>query len=340
MKFSKLRLFTGILGFLLIGFSFQSKAQSKRAVFKLYNQALDLTNSGEYDQAISRLNQVINKAGQLEDGKGKDVMNRSKKKIPQVHYQWAIQKYKKFQSDQSAANVDAAIEQFQKTEDVSSEFGDDKRAKKAHGIITKLMYQKSLVQYQQSNLKGALATLDNVIERNANYSKAYYQKGIVMKNMDAKNFEESITLFDKAIEVGKKTGDNQIAKQAREAARNLLVVTGANATEDERYSKSIDLLERALTYDSKSAKAHYRLAEVYNKSQQWSKAASNAKKGLDYENGGKTDKAKIYYELGTAYQGMGQKSDACDALKNASYGQFKRKAKHTMKYELKCEGTS
>jgi len=286
------------------------------------------------------LNQVLAKSDQLKSKKVNDILNRSKKKLVKSHRKWAIQKYKTFKNDQSLANVEAAIDQFQKVEDIAEEYDNTKKAKEAKGIITKLMYQRSLVQYQQSKLQEALNTLNEVIDRNSNYALAYYQKGIIVKNMDSKNFEKSIKIFDEAIKIAEKTGNSQVAEKSRGAARNQLVVVGSGATEDHNYSEAVDILQRALSYDSKSAKAHYRLAEAYNKMQQWGKAISSAQKGLDYENGGKTDKAKIYFELGTAYQGMGKKGESCSAFDNAAYGQFKRKANYIRKNELECEGTS
>ncbi|TYP95045.1 Tetratricopeptide repeat-containing protein [Fodinibius salinus] len=339
MKFLKLSLTTVIVSILLLGLNMQANAQSKRAAIKSYNKALDLSKSGEYEQAINVLTQVVVQAEELGE-EGKDILKRSQQKLPQVHYQLAIEKYKAFKNNKNLENIDAAIEEFRNTKDVAEEYGDDKRAQKANGIVTQLMYSKSLVQFNQSNHEQALATLNQVIERNANYAKAYYQKGIVIKNMDSKNLEKAITQFDKAIEVAEETGDNQIVTKARKSARDELVYRGVKATENKKVDRALELLQRALTYDSSSAKTHYRLAEAYNKTQDWQKALDHAQKGLENESGGKTEKARIYFELATAYQGMGDKENACTAFGNAAYGSFKSPAEHAMEYDLKCENTT
>lgn len=339
MNLLKLSFATVLISFLSFGLSLQTNAQDKRAAIKSYNKGLELSQSGEYEQAINVFNQVIVQAEEL--GKeGEDILQRSQQKLPQVHYQLAVEKYKAFKNNQNITNIDAAIAEFRNAKDVAEEYGDDQRAEKANGIITQLMYSKSLVQFDQSNLEQALATLDKVIERNANYAKAYYQKGIVIKKMDSKNLEQAIGQFDKAIEVADKTGDNQIATKARESARDELVYRGSKATENENYDHALELLQRAMTYDSTSAAVHYRLAEAYNETQDWQEAVDHAQEGLDYESGGKTEKAKIYFELATAYQGMGAKEDACTAFDNAAYGSFKSPAEHAMEYQLKCESTT
>jgi hypothetical protein len=48
--------------------------------------------------------------------------------------------------------------------------------------------------------------------------------------------------------------------------------------------------------------------------------------------------AKIYFELGMAYKGLGQKENACSAFENARYGDFTDPANHELQFELKCEG--
>ena len=202
------------------------------------------------------------------------------------------------------------------------------------------MYSKSIIQYKQQNYQDALTTLDEVISNDPNYAKAYYQKGIVLKKIDGTDLDRSMELFDEAIEVGEKTNDSQIVSRATNAARDELVYRGATATEEKNFSRAKELLNRALKYDSSSADAHYRLAQAYNKNQDWQQAVQHSERDLSRETGGRTDKAKRYFELGTAYQGLGQKTNACDAYNNAAYGNFKSPAEHAMEYELKCESTT
>lgn len=339
MKLLKNSLTTLLLSVFILGLVSSVQAQDKRAAVKTYNKALELAQSGDYQQAINVFNQAISKAKKLGE-EGQDILSRSQSKLPQVHYQLALKKYKTFQSDKTLANLEATIDQFRTTKEVAEKYGESQYAKKAAGIVTQLLYNKAVVQYQQNDLKASLATLDEVIQRDPNYAKAYYQKGIVIKNMDSKNLEQAIAQFDKAIEVGQKTNDSQIVSTAKDAARKELVYRGFKAIESKNFNRAIELLNRALTYDSTSANAYFRLAQAYNKTQDWQKAVSSAQKGIKYETGGKTEKAKIYFELATAYQGLGQKEKACNAFENAAYGSFKAPAQHQMEYELKCESTT
>lgn len=340
MKFLKQSLTLVLVGLFIVGLTTNTQAQNKRALFKTYNKALELAGNGEYEQAINMYNQAIAQAEELGGEEAQNIIQRSRNQIPSIYYQIAIENYKTFQQEKSLESLDATIEAFQQTEDVATEYNRTETADKAANIITQLLYSKSLLQYQQENYEASLATLNEVLERNPNYAKAYYQKGIVVKNMESGSLEEALALFDKAIEVGKSTNESKIVRQATESAYNALVFNGANAVQEGNYDEAVRLLNKALTYDSTGANAHYRLATAYNKTQDWEQALNHAQKGLEYESGGKTERAKIYFELATAYQALGQKSNACTAYSNAAYGSFKSPAEHQMEYELKCETTT
>lgn len=328
-----------LFGLLLIGLTTNVMAQDRAAAVEAFNKALELAKSNEYEQAIQMYNQAIAQAEQLGE-EGKDIVERSEKQLPSIYYQKALSKYKAFQKEKSLASLETAIENFQEASDMSSEYGNEQISGKAEQVVTQLFYTKSILQYKSSNYSDALASLDKAIERNPNYAKAYYQKGLVKKNSDNGSLEEALKWYDKAIEVGNKTNDNQIVRKAKESASSNLVYAGVQAKDAGSTQKAIDLLNRALKYNPNSADAHYRLAESYNKLGNRDQAISHANKALELENGGRTEKAKIYFELGSAYMSKGNTGDACQAFKNAAYGNFKSRAEHEMEFNLKCESTT
>lgn len=335
MKFFKNSLTTLLVGLFIVGLTTNVKAQDKREAIKTYNKALELMKSGEYEQAASMYEQAIAQAEELGE-EGNDIVERSQNQMPTVYFSMAKQEYRNFQSTKSMSSLEATISAFQEAGEVAEQYGNTQIADKVPNIITQLNYTKSLLQYQQQNFQEALATLDQVIENNPNYAQAYYQKGIVTKKMESGSLDEALGFFDKAIELGKENGNNQIVERASSAAASELVYRGSQAIQNKRYGEAISLLNRALEYDSSSSDAYYRLAEAYNGQQDWQQAVEAASQALELSNGGRTDKAKSYFALGTAYQGLGQKSDACDAFTNAAYGTFKSSAEHKMEYELKC----
>ncbi|MDX1670851.1 MAG: tetratricopeptide repeat protein [Balneolaceae bacterium] len=339
MKFFKSTFSVVVLGLFVLVSVTQLQAQDKREAIQAFNKGLELANQEQFEQAINMFNQAITTAQQLGE-EGNDIVDRAQDQLPKVHYKLAVQKYKDFQKSKSMTSLDEALKAFQEATDIGKEYGSESIASKAGSITTQLYYQKSILAFRSQNYDAAQAALDQAIERNPNYAKAYYQKGIVVKNRNRQNYEEAIQFFDKAIEVGQKTNDNQIVRQSKEAARDELIYRGVKLMENKNFSKSEELLNRALEYDAESSDAHYRLAELYNKRTSWDAALQHAQKALQFEKGGRTDKAKIYFELGTAYKAKGMKAKACDAYKNAAFGSFKAPSEHQMEYELKCEGAT
>lgn len=336
MKLFKLSITTFLLGLFLLSLGNTVEAQDRKEAVQSYNSAREMIQSGEYEKAIDQFKKAIEVGKQL-GPQGEDIVERAEAKLPEVYRQIALDEYRAFKQNQTVANLDATINAFLDAKDVADQYGNTQISKQVVGVVNKLTYSKSIIQYKQQNYQDALATLDEVIELDPNYATAYYQKGIVLKKIEGTELERSIDLFDKAIEVAEQNNDSQLAARAQQAARDELIYRGAKATENKNYSHAVELLNRALEYDSSSADAHYRLAEAYNKTQDWQQARSHAEQALGYETGGRTDKAKIYFELGTSYQGMGQKEDACNAFENAAYGSFKSPAEHQMEFELKCE---
>jgi len=327
---------TTLLSLFLIGLVTNVNAQSKREVVQTYNDALELMESQKYEQAANKFQQAIQEAEELGE-EGHDVIDNSKEQIPSVYWEMAKQKYATFQSEKTAESADAAVAAFEEAGNKAEKYGNSKISERIPGIVTQLTYNKALIQSQKKKYDEALATLDNVIERNANYAKAYYQKAIVTKNMDNSSIDEAHQLFDKTKEVAESNGKSQMVTQANEAAADALVFQGASAVEDDNYSKGLKLLNKALEYDDSSVNAYYRIAEAYNGQQDWQNALDAAQKALDLSNGGRTDKAKIYFALGISQQGLGDRAQACSNFENAAYGSFKSNAEHKMEYELKCE---
>ncbi|NIT61867.1 MAG: tetratricopeptide repeat protein [Aliifodinibius sp.] len=339
MKLLKSRITIFLLGLFIFGLGQTAEAQDRKEAVQTYNSAREMVQNGEYQKAIDQFKKAIEVGNQL-GPQGQDIVERAKGKLPEVYRQIALDEYRAFKQNQTIANLDATIDAFRETKDVAEEYDNSEVSNQANGVINQLLYSKSIIQYKQQNYQDALTTLDEVIANDPNYAKAYYQKGIVLKKIEGTELERSIELFDQAIEVGQKTNDSQIVSRARNAARDELIYRGAKATENKNFSRAKELLNRSLDYDSSSADAHYRLAQAYNKTQDWQQAVEHAKESLGLETGGRTDKAKIYFELGTAYQGLGQKENACGAFNNAAYGNFKSPAEHQMEYELKCESTT
>lgn len=340
MKLSKTSLSAFLLSLFLIGVVCNANAQSRRDVVKIYNQGLELKKSGNFQQAISTFNQTISKAKELGED-GKDLIDLGHNQLSDTYFKMAVSKYQTLQKQQNVENFDAAIDAFKKALDVATEYNSSSIKDKVTSIIPQLLYKKGVYGFKTQSYDMAIAALNEAIDRNPNYSTAYYQLALVKKNKDGVPQSDVISAFEKALSIAKQQKNNSVINESKKQLGGIYLAKGHDMVEKQQeVEQGIELYKKALEYTPEKAQLYFRLAEAYNKVQQWSQAASNAQKGLDYETGGKTDKAKYYFALGNAYKGMGQKEKACTAFGNAAYGSFKSSAEHEMEYELKCESAT
>ncbi|MEO1023185.1 MAG: hypothetical protein AAFW89_11640 [Bacteroidota bacterium] len=317
-------------------FAYAGYAQDKADAITAYNAGLEQAKGKDFEAAISSFTQAATIADGL-GADGTDIKSRSEKQIPKMYYQKALVAFKSFQSSKNVADLDQAIAQFDEASGVATEYGDDALSKRISGVMPQLYYQKSVKQLQAGDAQSADASVSKALEMNSNYALAYYQKALVHKNLNEADLDGMVTFLDQAIQVGEATRKNQVVRRAKAKAHDELLFAGAKQIETRNFSKSLELLNKALAYDAESADVYYRIAEASNQQGSYDKAIQNATQALQFEKGGRTDKAKIYFELGLAHQAKDNKGPACEALKNASYGSFKAPSEHKMEFELKCK---
>ena len=322
-------------------------AQTKTDAVKSYNAGYEEAKAGNYEAAIASYTQALTIARQL-GPEGADIVDRVEQQIPAAYFNQARSQYQQYQKSKSLEDLDATISAFREVVQVGEEYNDNRVTPIAKRNIPVLLYQKAVTLYSNDELEKATQAIDKALNENSNYAVAYYQKAKIIKKQNDtdgdgiidQNVDELLKWYDQAIEVAESTNERDIAEKAREAAHDELLAVGTRQSEEGNLQTAVETLTNALKYDDESADVYYRLAEASNKASNYKKAVEYATSALDYETGGKTDKAKIYFELGYAHQTLGNKSVACDAFSNALYGSFKSPAEHKMEYELKCDSAT
>jgi tetratricopeptide (TPR) repeat protein len=314
---------------LLLISSLTAFSQSKEEAIKLFNEALEIAKANNFDGAISKMNACVDMCEKL-GSDGADTKAEAVKRLPKFYFQKAAGILKE-------KNLDRAIIAFEETKRIAAKYGDKEIEKKAGELMPQLHYNKGNELFKAGDNTGALAQYEIAINLDANYAKAYYGKGLVFKKLD--DVEKMLEAMDKAIEVASQRKDDATLRSAESTARDILVFKGAKATESKQYGEAVRLLKRALQYDQNFADTYFRLAEAYNKQALFKDAIEAGNKALELEKGGKTQSAKIYFELGEAYKGLGNFERACEAYKNSAFGPFLQSANHMIEHELKCAKT-
>lgn len=337
MKTHKILLLFSLTFVLLIGVTQNSHAQdeARAQAVQLYNEAQELAGNSQFQNAIDVYRDALEIA---RENQFEDIIEFVEERLPRVYASRASNAFRDYQSQRTMESVNSAIDYFKLSEEAANEFNNTQIAQQAAAAIPQLYYVRSILHFRQDNYDSAMSDLDTALELNSNYAAAYYQKGIVQKQIDPEDVDAFIQWYDQAIAVATQINDTRTLQNATSGARDELIFRAVNLAEQRRFTDAINLLNRVENYDPESDEAEYRLAEIYNERGSWSSAETHARRALEYHTGGVADKAKIYFELGTALKGQGNVEAACAAFENARYGEFTEPANHELQFELRCEG--
>ena len=323
---------------IVLTLTFSVQAQDQTAAITAYNEARELAQSKKYSDAIDKYSEAIEIASQL-GADGEDIKNRSEKQIPKLYFTIAVDAFNEFRSGPSLEKLDAAIELFAQSEEIGVTSGDTDVQRKSTSVLAQLNYQKGIMLFKRELFVEAEAALDEAMRINTNYAKAYYQKALVHKKNSPEDVDGIMSWYDQAIAIAIQVNDSEVERLASESAHGDLLFRGAKAIEAGNLTNAIELLKLSLDYFSESSDSYYRLAEASNKLSRYSDAITYSNQALALEQGGNTDKAKIFFELGLANQMLDNKGEACSAFESAAYGSFKSPSEHKMEFELKCSRT-
>lgn len=323
--------------FMMLGFAELTMAQdeARAEAIQLYNSAQEMAGQDQFDEAITLYRDVLEIST---ENNLTDITELVEDRLPKIYASRASNAYRTYQSERTIAAIDTAIEYFEESREVANEFGDTQVAQQATNAIPQLHYVRSILNFRQENYDQALNDLNTALEMNPNYAAAHYQKAVVMKKMNPADVESWLAQYDRAIEVAQQVNDTKTLNNARENAAEELIFRAVNLSEERQFARAVELLNMAENYNSSSPEISYRLAEIANKRGNWTTAETEAREALELHTGGVADKAKIYFELGTALKGQGEFENACSAFEDARYGDFTEPANHELQFELKCEG--
>ena len=316
-----------ILGLAVIMFTVtDTQAQSYEDVINAFNSATEQAKNGQNREAITAFERVITMSNSV-GTEAADIKTRAQNQIPQLYFLIARDLY-------NSQNFVGAAEAFAVASEQATKYGNQQIAQRSKAAIPQLYLSQGNNHLKAEELDQALEMYDKALAVRPTYAAAYYQKGLVYRQRE--NVDEALSYFDRAIQIGTSSNEQNIVQSATAAARNFLLLKGVNNIENRQFRAAVDMLKQALQYDDASADVHYRLSEAYNKQALWADAITSANRALELEQGGRADKAKIYFELGFAQKGSGSYDAACSSFQQAAFGSFRAAAEHEMEHELKC----
>lgn len=310
---------------LFAGFTGAINAQDISKATEAFNNALELQTS-DPTAAITSVKSCLEICDQIGED-ADDLRMRAELKLPELYYNVGNAFVK-------AKKITAAIPAYKEAIKVAQQYETPEVEKKAMKMLPQLYYAIGGKHYKKKEFAEAVSAMEQAIEINPDYAKAYYTIGLVRKKQkDLPAFE---AIMDKGLVAAKNSRDKNYKKRINKAAASTFLGTGAKLTTAGKPADALPFLEKSLKYDQKNSELYFYIATAHNELKQWDKAIEAANRGLMVEKDEADKKAKHYFNLGTSFKGKGDKNAACDAYKNALFGQFKENAQYEIEHTLKC----
>ncbi len=324
----KIRLMKKLLLLSLVSLfiGFQANGQTLKDAIDAYNNGLDLVDS-DMRAAIESFKKSYEIASLL-GAEGEEVKEQAEIQIPGLYFDLAMGYYRE-------RNIPDAISGFEEAIEVAGEYNDPGTKTRSENVLHQLYAMQANALFRQESYDEALSMFDMALAINPQHARSYLGKGLVYRRLeDAANFRESM---DMAIETALMTDDGQILQTAESTARDFFLVRAVRAKGEANYDQALEFLTTSLAYDQEFPESHFLLSSVYNEQRRYQDAVNSAQRAIELSAGSREEKAKMYFELGKAYEGLGNATQACEAYSNAAFGNYEASARYQMEHVLKCQ---
>lgn len=326
-KLTKLSLL--LVGIFLIGLSFNSFGQeyTMEDATSSIKKGDQKKRAGEYPAAIEAFSKCIEASNYL--GEDADELRvDAEKKLVKSHLDYANDLMKEGEYDKSLEHYDKAIELAEKYQ------RSDYKAK-AKRNIPKVYYQRGKDFLSDNIFEEAIKNFEEAIDRDPDYPWAYVRKAQTFKKMGED--DKLIEAVDSAVIAGERTETEKAVKTAKDIGYKFYASRGIKALKAKDYETSAENLQLAVKYNGSPKIKHY-LAMSYGQLSNYDEAIKYEKKAIEEMKDDESDEdmAQYYYKLGEFYEGNDNKEKACEAYKNAVYGDYKENAEYKIKHGLEC----
>ena len=316
-----------ILLTLILSISISGYSQSKDEAGVAYNDGIQFVKADDYNGAIEAFEKAISICNEV-GAEADEIKSMASQQLPAQYYKSAMAIYKEKKLDES-------IKRFEKTAEIAKKYNDAGIEKKANKMIPQLYNVKGGTYLKKKDYDNALKNFDIAIEKDPEFAKAYYSKGLVYNKLkDPVKMKEA---FDLSIQKAEAKGNSKTSSRSKNTARKYLTTFAVKSIQKEKIDDALNFLDQATEYGEGNANTYYYYAISYNKKKKWAEAIKAGNKALELEKDEKAANAKIYFELGTAYYGNGDSTSACNAYKEAAYGDHVEQANYQIKEVLKCQ---
>ena len=295
-------------------------------VYEAFNQGVQMMKINP-DAAVTSFEKAIGLANQVGSDEAIDVKDQAMKQIPKIYWESAKNLAGKKDYDAAIAKLDACIESSNRVDDKS-------QASRALSTIVSIYNVQGTDAFTSNDSEAALEYFDKAISRNSGYAKAYLGKVLTYDEIgDFEKMEEAALL---GLEASNTSRDSKTAGDIQQKLRGTFFNLAQENMKDQDYASAAQNLSKSIEYGNNNALTYYQLGLAYKGQNRWNEAIEAYNRSLELDLGSDADKAKIYFELGGAYQSISDNARACESYKKALHGQFEEAAKYQIENILNC----
>ena len=287
-----------------------------------FNEGIQKAKAKDYTAAIESYKNCVEICNGL-GAEGDDLKANAEKQIPLAYYNLGKAQYK-------AKKLDDAVAAFESAMSNAEAINDEKSLNNSKKYLARTYNLKGSGFYKAKKYDDAIAMFDKALTYDEAYLRANNGKALAYRKQN--NVEAYKAEVDYMIANGKE-GDKVVAKAKSVAAKFFANTQAGKAIQAGDFKKAVDMMETGAGYGAINAQAYFFAAVAYNNLSQFQKAVDAGNNAVAKE---KESKSNIYFELGKAYEGLGNSAKACSSYKNVTDGPNVEAAKYKMTQELKC----
>ena len=294
-------------------------AQDMESATALYNEGATALNAGDKTTALKYFEEALGQA-EVIGPEAEELLFNCQRNIPTLLN--AIGK------ELAAANdIDSAVVVLNQAIAKANEYGQDDIAVEAESLIPQLYMQQGNLFLNQKDYASAMKNYEKVIEINPNDAIGYLRLGQAARRME--DIETAVNALAKASELGQKdaAGKELATLYLTSANTELKAKNFESALEYAQKANEILPNPTAMQIAGTAALQLKNYAAAIENFEGFIAASPNAR-NID----------QIRYQLATAYEATGDKTNACVNYKAIlNNPQFAEYAKHKVDNELKCQ---
>jgi len=311
---------TIILTVLFMTMSSGLMAQNLNSAGKAFNKGLELNKEGDLFKANESFSKCADICAELGEA-GAGLKLNAETQICNNFMKMGVDKFK-------AKNYDSALILFSESDKYAQIIDNPSTNDKLRTYFAATYTGKGNALYKKPKDAKAVESYNQALERNDKYPNAYY--GLILGYSE---LDDSGMLEESFKKLKECTNDEKLLTKGKLATAGYFKKASGKAIQEENYKIASMMADRSISYDPKDPTAFYYLALSSNALENWISAQKAALKAISFE---EEDQSNYYFELGRAYEGMGETEKACEAYSSVSDGPNKQAATYQMGTVLKC----